>query len=237
MTYDDLYESASHANRERSRIQIYEVRDAGIPIYRGWTRKPLEFRLACHISSRHRRSSAYHERLSQIIDQEGRRDDLTIRELTGYDTERAAIEDGPDTLLNTVPGSTRMLSDRRHVWNEEELRRLGRDSDRAIADDLGISQTQVSNTRVKLGIAAVERSGSPRSLSDEEAIEVLRLRDEGHTYNELADRFQVSTSTIAKIVRGETYKHIDCNAVLTDTARTDREPQQRDHSMSERQSA
>jgi hypothetical protein len=47
-----------------------------------------------------------------------------------------------------------------------------------------------------------------RKLTDERAIELLRLRAIGATLRELAGRYGVSVSQVRKIVNGESYPHV-----------------------------
>ena len=186
---------------------IYEVTFDGIPIYRGQTLKPLDFRLACHIADRKRSSSDYMNFLEKVV-QEDNRDKLDIAPINGYETEHEAIEDGPCSLLNAHPGRHKPQQYTGHKWEKEQLERLGNDTDDEIAADLGISQTHVTNVRTKLGINA--HNPDSRSLDDLEVRQILILREiDGMTYSRLAEVFDTSHYAVGRIIRGETYADVD----------------------------
>ncbi len=59
---------------------------------------------------------------------------------------------------------------------------------------------KAAETRARLGTG---RGGSPRKLSDEQVVEVRRLRAEGLAQQEIAERFGVSRALVSQIVRGK----------------------------------
>jgi transcriptional regulator with XRE-family HTH domain len=185
---------------------IYEICLDGVPLYRGQTLKPLSFRLSCHIADASRSSTPFKRRLQEILEA-GQRDDLSIHPLASYDTEDEAIEDGPDTLLNVQAGSPYPPRYTGHDWTKAELKRLGTEPDRDIAEAIGISPTHVRNVRVKLGIASKVRRS--RHLTNEQVRQVLRHRLTGRPYRELAELLGLARSTVGRILRGESYQHVD----------------------------
>lgn len=79
-----------------------------------------------------------------------------------------------------------------------EIRRLARDGMplHDIAKKMGRSYTAVQTTCVD--ITALKSSNVDLKLD-----EILRMRDRGATYQEIADRTRLSKRTVGKIIRGE----------------------------------
>jgi DNA-binding NarL/FixJ family response regulator len=79
-----------------------------------------------------------------------------------------------------------------------EIRRLARDGMplHDIAKKVGRSYTAVQTTCVD--ITALKASNVDLKLD-----EILRMRDRGATYQEIADRTRLSKRTVGKIIRGE----------------------------------
>lgn len=90
---------------------------------------------------------------------------------------------------------------------------LGTVPDSELAERIGCVTSNVLRRRNQLGIdpACPSSSGRERALSDEEAREVLlRYETEDTSYAELGDEYDVSVSTIGKVIRGgRGYEHID----------------------------
>jgi hypothetical protein len=185
--------------------QIYELRDRGEPIYRGQTRAPLNQRLQLHkAKNKSKLSTPLGQHLKQVREEE-RLEDITIHPLTGYDTEKAAIADAFEQLLNTQSGSEapppiEIMDDLREYGDK-----LGEVPDCKIAKTHDVTSSAVSYRRRKLGIPPTDTKHTGR-LSDAEVMEVReRHLNTEDTHADIAEDYPVTKRTISYVIRRETF--------------------------------
>lgn len=68
--------------------------------------------------------------------------------------------------------------------------------------------TRKENTRKSL-LGKVGSSNNAAKLSEDQAVELLTLRNNGWTYKALSARYKIGKSTVGNIVRGTTWKHLN----------------------------
>lgn len=220
MTNDEYTEIMTAINE----VVVYELIDTRTgKRYIGQTRKDLEkTRRPQHFAEARadRAGRALHVHLQNVMD-EGREDDIEIRP-TDFSSEwRATQHYGVDNLLNGMPGE-KGDPDGMYDWLPDELPVIlehGQDTATKILreehDRGGPNlKNKVRDTRAQLDLEA--KSGG--CLTDEQVLEIwIRYHlDENASYTSVAEKMNaddealdISSDVVARIIREETYTHID----------------------------
>jgi hypothetical protein len=183
---------------------VYGLFHEGLLIYIGETQQSLQRRRNQHFN--HSSSGSALPVSRYIADIDDVRAEISIRQLP-FDCEQKALDELGDGTLNRY--AKRDLGDRKtYSWTPEELDVVEDHTLREAADRLDASYSRIRSAAKKLGVLEEPIS---EHLSNEEvrAIWTRYHAFEDASYRSVADRFDTNPTTVAEIIRRETYEHVD----------------------------